>query len=202
MSDTAVVSGLGAGGADVTFSLGLDWIIRTLPAAFLPLSVSPFSVVTDSFSAFTSLSTDAGASGSSRFTGCGRVGSGVSVCNGEFDVLFSTVGNNFGSATLFPTIHLNNGDHLSIYMETRASAFMYLPGSADNGFAAGRASLRWGGVQFDPAIAGLTLIGSNGYDYAQLPATAGVPEPATWAVMILGFGAAGTVLRRRRAALG
>lgn len=27
--------------------------------------------------------------------------------------------------------------------------------------------------------------------------TAGVPEPATWAMMILGFGAAGSVLRRR-----
>lgn len=31
--------------------------------------------------------------------------------------------------------------------------------------------------------------------------TAAVPEPATWLVMILGFGAAGAVLRRRRAAL-
>ncbi len=29
---------------------------------------------------------------------------------------------------------------------------------------------------------------------------AGVPEPATWAIMILGFGAAGSVLRRRRLA--
>jgi len=28
--------------------------------------------------------------------------------------------------------------------------------------------------------------------------TAGVPEPASWALMILGFGAAGSVLRRRR----
>jgi len=28
-----------------------------------------------------------------------------------------------------------------------------------------------------------------------------VPEPATWAMMILGFGAAGSVLRRRRAAV-
>ncbi len=31
--------------------------------------------------------------------------------------------------------------------------------------------------------------------------TGGVPEPATWAMMILGFGAAGSVLRRRRAAV-
>lgn len=31
------------------------------------------------------------------------------------------------------------------------------------------------------------------------PEAGAVPEPATWAMMILGFGAAGTVLRRRRA---
>jgi hypothetical protein len=31
--------------------------------------------------------------------------------------------------------------------------------------------------------------------------TGAVPEPATWAMMILGFGAAGSVMRRRRAAL-
>ena len=31
--------------------------------------------------------------------------------------------------------------------------------------------------------------------------TGAVPEPATWAMMILGFGAAGTVLRRRRTAM-
>jgi hypothetical protein len=28
-----------------------------------------------------------------------------------------------------------------------------------------------------------------------------VPEPATWAMMIMGFGAAGSVVRRRRQAL-
>ena len=31
--------------------------------------------------------------------------------------------------------------------------------------------------------------------------TGGVPEPATWGLMILGFGAAGTMLRRRRTAV-
>ena len=30
-------------------------------------------------------------------------------------------------------------------------------------------------------------------------ATAGVPEPATWAMMIIGFGAAGSMIRRRKA---
>ena len=33
-------------------------------------------------------------------------------------------------------------------------------------------------------------------------ATAAVPEPATWAMMILGFGAAGSVIRRRRRVVG
>ena len=36
--------------------------------------------------------------------------------------------------------------------------------------------------------------------YAFSPTTAGVPEPAAWALMLLGFGTAGTALRRRRAA--
>ena len=34
-----------------------------------------------------------------------------------------------------------------------------------------------------------------------LAPSAAVPEPATWAMMILGFGAAGAMLRQRRAAL-
>lgn len=38
-------------------------------------------------------------------------------------------------------------------------------------------------------------------DNVLLDSTAAVPEPATWAMMILGFGAAGTMMRRRRAAL-
>ena len=32
------------------------------------------------------------------------------------------------------------------------------------------------------------------------PSTGGVPEPATWAMMLLGFGAAGVLMRRRRLA--
>ena len=36
-------------------------------------------------------------------------------------------------------------------------------------------------------------------DNLNLSSTGGVPEPATWAMMILGFGAAGSMIRRRRA---
>jgi hypothetical protein len=33
------------------------------------------------------------------------------------------------------------------------------------------------------------------------PPMPGVPEPATWAMMLIGFGAMGTMLRRRRRAV-
>ncbi|WP_337189348.1 PEPxxWA-CTERM sorting domain-containing protein [Phenylobacterium sp.] len=64
----------------------------------------------------------------------------------------------------------------------------------------------------DPTFATQTLTsivftdtGATGYQRGVLTGltlqTAVVPEPASWAVMILGFGAAGSALRRRRAAL-
>ena len=37
--------------------------------------------------------------------------------------------------------------------------------------------------------------------YAYIADVGGVPEPSSWALMILGFGAAGAILRRRRSAL-
>ncbi|MBS0332417.1 MAG: PEPxxWA-CTERM sorting domain-containing protein [Proteobacteria bacterium] len=49
---------------------------------------------------------------------------------------------------------------------------------------------------------GFQLNWSNGVENGTglLPSTGGVPEPATWALMIAGFGLAGASLRRRRAA--
>ena len=48
--------------------------------------------------------------------------------------------------------------------------------------------------------------GHAGYAYldgfgAVVPPPGGAPEPATWAMLIAGFGLAGTAMRRRRAAL-
>jgi hypothetical protein len=57
---------------------------------------------------------------------------------------------------------------------------------------------------------GGAINGNNGFDLDAVaainyidtrPPTGAIPEPATWAMMILGFGAAGSVLRRRRAPL-
>lgn len=60
------------------------------------------------------------------------------------------------------------------------------------------------GMTVQPGVGQGTLgevNGTNGY-LAVLPVAAGaisaVPEPATWAMMILGFGAAGSMLRRAR----
>ena len=43
--------------------------------------------------------------------------------------------------------------------------------------------------------------GTIRYATLDIGSVGGVPEPATWAMMIIGFGGAGAMLRRRRGAL-
>ncbi len=45
---------------------------------------------------------------------------------------------------------------------------------------------------------GVEAHSESGVFLTQLAADAGVPEPSTWAMMILGFGLAGAAVRRRR----
>ncbi|MBJ7411588.1 MAG: PEP-CTERM sorting domain-containing protein [Phenylobacterium sp.] len=56
---------------------------------------------------------------------------------------------------------------------------------------------------FDSAITAVTMASGNYSleigDIGAIFAGAAVPEPATWAMMILGFGGVGTLMRRRRA---
>ena len=49
----------------------------------------------------------------------------------------------------------------------------------------------WGDSQFDSGLA------FAGLELNDVPIEGGVPEPATWAMMLLGFGAIGIALRRR-----
>ena len=53
---------------------------------------------------------------------------------------------------------------------------------------------------FDFGIAGATEVNLNqdGFSNGTIITPPGVPEPASWAMMLMGFGAAGYALRRRR----
>ena len=71
-------------------------------------------------------------------------------------------------------------------------------------------SIYWGGVvgardQNGDAIAGFGLTGASGFNYAnQSPAyvpPSGAPEPAAWAMILLGFGLGGAGLRLKRTAV-
>jgi subtilisin-like proprotein convertase family protein len=54
---------------------------------------------------------------------------------------------------------------------------------------------------FDDANADAGALTGWKLSLAGAPTPGGVPEPATWAMMLMGFGGLGAVLRRRRAAL-
>jgi hypothetical protein len=66
--------------------------------------------------------------------------------------------------------------------------------------AAGTYSLRLG-VFASQAFAGRFSAKFDDVAITGTPVTAAIPEPTTWALMILGFGGAGVAIRRRRAAL-
>lgn len=74
-------------------------------------------------------------------------------------------------------------------------------------FAASGPAVRY--IQFRPTsvnagnngIYATPCCGPNVYGLTELRVNAAVPEPATWAMMIIGFGAAGSMIRRRKALL-
>ena len=61
--------------------------------------------------------------------------------------------------------------------------------------SAGNVSVFWL-IDFGATGGTLTLDDTQGWSNAVLYTPPGVPEPATWAMMLLGFGAAGAALRR------
>ena len=94
-----------------------------------------------------------------------------------------TIYTNFGFGTVIPGASGNfanaaNGDQLSPGTNGRFTVFSDDPGEY------------FTGIKLESR--------TNSFEIDNL-AIAGVPEPATWAMMIVGFGAAGSLIRRRRA---
>jgi hypothetical protein len=191
--ENLMVSGLGADGADLAFLVAVDGTLSS--------DASNGAAASSSFAAATYLSTSRGLGATSRLSGCTRnVASSISTCNGVFDYGVSL--HEDVDALMPISIHVWNGDILQVGLELRTSSLGYTPGDfvAFSGADFGH-TLYWGGLQFTDASRHVVLTGDSGFDYrySAFPATGGVPEPASWALMILGFGAAGSALRRRRA---
>lgn len=122
------------------------------------------------------------------------------------------------SQALFPTIAGSNYKiyALSDLVNPLALSFVSTPGglSVDfsglagggiNGFRLSGINVNAGVDPYDANafVTGLTFASAGKVSISQVPLTVeiGVPEPATWAMMILGLGALGAVARRRRAAV-
>ena len=122
-----------------------------------------------------------------------------------------------GSQTVTVTVAPNSVQLLNLGFTTSASAGTILfPGWTRGGSASASAladfahTLQWEGVQSVRAFGAdgneitldpggrFTLIGDSGMDFWDAsPGFGAVPEPAAWALMIIGFGVIGGVARRR-----
>jgi hypothetical protein len=107
-----------------------------------------------------------------------------------FDSLMRSISFNWGSLDTYNTltIHWSGGN--------------VIPNPADgNQTQPGTNGLFFASVGAGESISGLTFASSqNSFEIDDISGSA-VPEPATWAMMLLGFGAIGWQMRRRRAPL-
>jgi hypothetical protein len=91
-----------------------------------------------------------------------------------------------------------SGDALHFYMELSASAATTNKDYSTTYLSSADVS-HTGRLFFDILTPGATFASYSGHDYSSLaPPAAGVPEPAIWATMILGFCGVGLGLRRDR----
>ena len=123
------------------------------------------------------------------------LGGGSWTTNFAATSLFSFV---LGSLDTYNSLTLHFADNTSLtYAGGQIINDLSFPsGNQISGFTNGVVTYNTHG---GPAIVGATFTsGQNSFEFDNL-ARGGVPEPATWALMILGFGAIGGALRRRGA---
>ncbi len=97
------------------------------------------------------------------------------------------------------TLHYQNGTSTTYSGGQIINDLIFPSGNQISGETNGVVTYRIGAG--DSRIVGATFQSSqNSFEFANL-ARGGVPEPATWALMILGFGAVGAALRRKQRVL-
>jgi hypothetical protein len=109
-----------------------------------------------------------------------------------FDSLMRSISFNWGSIDTYNTltIHWSGGDEVIIGN----------PGGGNQQSPANNGAF-WASTGAGEYITGLTFqSGQNSFEIDDISGSA-VPEPATWAMMITGFGLAGAAIRRRRTVL-
>ena len=126
---------------------------------------------------------------------------GAVLGSGSYSITFdraSTFSFVLGSLDQFNmlTLNLADGSSVEYWANQIIGGRRYVNGSATSPLSNGLVSFSAG---TGPLIVGASFHSStNSFEFDNL-ATDAVPEPATWALMILGFGAIGGAMRRRKA---
>ena len=125
---------------------------------------------------------------------------GGASANFSFAGGIGSLGLDYGSADDYNTFTVTyaNGDFSTL---TGTQVLLSPPANGDQTAARTNGRLTFSALGGNNNITGLSLTSSgNSLEVDNLGVRGAVPEPATWAMMLIGFGAAGVSLRRRRTA--
>jgi PEP-CTERM motif len=120
-------------------------------------------------------------------------------CNGSFTLFFD--------ATTFGTANGVGGVGLDVTTNQNYDAFVTFGDNSTQTFALSRIANSFFGltsdrfiksIAFGPGGNGISTGGATAIDNLTIGVSGAVPEPATWAMMIVGFGLIGAAARRRQ----